>query len=153
MAAAPAYRRVPLSDDTSAATSRSRPERLIDKLYAILWIVAALLVGKWTNFIPVLMSDDRVIKPLLYAAASCIGINSVFLGYLSFYLPRVKGITDSSAWDVYCPRVVPAMTLFGVISSILLLRATWPVWGFLAPLILAIESFGCLFTLHFVPWF
>mmetsp|Transcript_20830 Transcript_20830/g.31386 ORF Transcript_20830/g.31386 Transcript_20830/m.31386 type:complete len:153 (+) Transcript_20830:59-517(+) len=152
MVAAP-YRRVPQSDEATAATSRSRPERLMDKIYAVLWIVAALLVGKWTNFIPVLLSDVRVLKPLLYAAASCIGINTVLLGYLSMYLPRFKGITDSSAWDVYCPRVIPAMTFFGVLSSILLLRATWPVWGFLAPLILAIESFGCLFALHFVPWF
>jgi len=34
---------------------------------------------------------------------------------------------------------------------LLLLRAVWPVWGFLAPLILSVEGLGLLFALHFVP--
>eukprot|EP00527_Entomoneis_sp_CCMP2396_P005325 CAMPEP_0198155886 /NCGR_PEP_ID=MMETSP1443-20131203/69367_1 /TAXON_ID=186043 /ORGANISM="Entomoneis sp., Strain CCMP2396" /LENGTH=45 /DNA_ID= /DNA_START= /DNA_END= /DNA_ORIENTATION= len=44
------------------------------------------------------------------------------------------------------------MTVLGVVSYILAIRATWPVWGFLAPAVLSIELLGGLFALQFVPW-
>eukprot|EP00545_Synedropsis_sp_CCMP1620_P014585 CAMPEP_0119013368 /NCGR_PEP_ID=MMETSP1176-20130426/8413_1 /TAXON_ID=265551 /ORGANISM="Synedropsis recta cf, Strain CCMP1620" /LENGTH=149 /DNA_ID=CAMNT_0006966457 /DNA_START=98 /DNA_END=544 /DNA_ORIENTATION=- len=149
MAAAP-YRRVSQGED--GGSSRPRSERFMDKIYAVIWITLALLVAKWTRFIPILTSDNRIVKPLLYSALVCLGINTVLLFYLCIYLPRIKGITDSSAWDVYCPRVVPTMATLGVLCALMLIRACWPVWGFLAPLILGVEAFGCLFALHFVPW-
>jgi hypothetical protein len=111
------------------------------------------MVAKWTRFIPIMISDERIVKPLLYSSLVCLGINTILLFYLVVYLPRIKGITDSTAWDVYCPRVVPIMATLGVLIAFMLIRASWPVWGFLAPLILGVEAFGCLFALHFVPWF
>jgi hypothetical protein len=86
-------------------------------------------------------------------SATLLGINTIPLLYLTIYLPRIKGITESSAWDVYCPRVVPTMTILGILTGLSVIRSVWPVWGFLSPLILAVEFFGCLFALHFVPWF
>jgi len=119
----------------------------------VLWIGIALAVAKWTRFIPVMTSDDdRIVKPLLYAAMACLGTNTILLAYLTIFLPRVKGVTDSAAWDVVCPRVVPTMTACGILSFLLFVRATWPVWGFLAPFILGTQAFGFLFALHFVPW-
>jgi len=119
----------------------------------VVWIVLALLVARWTKFFTTLFSDDRVIRPLLYLAVIGLGINTVLMLYLTVYLPKFVRITDSSAWDVYCPRVIPSMTAVGILTGVLLIRATWPVWGFLAPLVLGLESMGFLFCLHFVPSF
>lgn len=91
-------------------------------------------------------------RSLLLTVALLLGIQTILVLYLTVYLPRVKGLTDSSAWEVYCPRVIPVMTVTGIVSILLLIRAVWPVWGFLAPLILGIQAMGCLFALHFVPW-
>ena len=181
--APPAYRRVPASEEVVEPRGiRTFSERLYDKLYAgkkesdlfkrpfdtkkndlshhqqhptrtVAWIAVALLVARWTQFFRTLLHDERIVKSLLYLAVTCLGINTVLLLYLTVYLPRVKNITDQAAWDVYCPRIVPTMTVVGIVCGILLIRATWPVWGFLAPLLLGIESMGFLFTLHFVPSF
>lgn len=144
------------SEESTASElrQRTRSERIVDKIYAMGWLTLAFLVAGWTNFFHTLVSSDSgVNRPTLYLAAVFLGINIVLLLYLTVYLPKVVGITDSSAWDVYCPRIVPAMCLGGVLFGILLIRATWPVWGFLAPLIFGIEAMGALFSLHFAPWF
>jgi len=39
----------------------------------------------------------------------------------------------------------------GVIGSLLLVRACFPVWSFLTPLILGVVALGFFFSLHFVP--
>ena len=119
---------------------------------AVVWVVTAAIVVKVSNTPFVFLSDERVIRPLLHAALVLMGINTLLVLYLAIYLPKIKGIQDSSGWDIYCPRVVPSMAIFGVVAAILLIRSTWPVWGFLAPLILGTEALGALFFLHFLPW-
>ena len=76
----------------------------------------------------------------------------VLLLYLTVYLPKVIKLTDPSAWPVYCPRVIPSMILLAVLAAIFLIRATYPVWGFLSPLILGIEAMGALFATQLIPW-
>lgn len=113
----------------------------------------AVLVARWTDFFRVLVYSDQVNRIILYLAVACLAINTILLLYLTVYLPKVVKLTDSSAWEVYCPRVVPSMALFGVLSAMFLIRATYPVWGFFAPLILGIEAMGALFATQFIPWF
>ena len=140
----------------SETTNRTHHEYIVSCLFhhlPVIWVILAGIVARLTRFPQVMLSDERVVKPLLYMSVTMLGINTVLLLYLTVYLPRIKGITESSAWDVYCPRVVPTMTILGILIGLLLIRAVWPVWGFLSPLILATEFFGCLFALHFVPWF
>jgi hypothetical protein len=144
------YRRV---QATEASGEQRRSDRIADKLYALGWMTVSLLVARWTDFFHVLLSSDRVNRPILYLAAVCLGINTILLLYLTVYLPKIVKLTDSSAWDVYCPRVIPSMCVVGVCCGIFLIRATWPVWGFLAPLVLGVQAMGALFALHFVPWF
>jgi hypothetical protein len=36
---------------------------------------------------------------------------------------------------------------------LLLVRACFPIWGFITPLILAVIAMGMFFSLHFVPWY
>ena len=150
----------------------------LTKCSTVVWVILALVVAKVTRFFPILLgsssnhnTDDNdndnnnnnnnnikdamnmhVVKPLLYASLVGMGIITILVLYLVLYLPRVKGITDSSAWDVYCPRVIPTLTAVGIVTALMMIRSVWPVWGFLSPLILGVEAFGFLFFLHFVPW-
>jgi len=147
---------------------RSSPsDRLTDKAIALAWVLVAAAVAKYTKFFHILFVDDNGTaetagdsskslrtpnRTLLQVCALCFVTNTVLLLYLTVYLPRFKGLTDSSAWEVYCPRVVPTMTIVGILFGLIMIRATWPVWGFLSPLILGIELMGFLFALHFLPW-
>lgn len=117
------------------------------------WVTVAALVARWTNFVHVLLSSTEVNRTVLHLAVACLGTNVILLLYLIVYLPKVVKLTDSSAWEVYCPNVIPCMGLFSALSAIFLIRATYPVWGFLAPLILGIEAMGALFATQLIPWF
>ena len=133
---------------------RSYSERLTDKGIAAVWVFLAWLVARRTHFYAVLFSthNHQANRGLLQCVYICWGIQTVLVLYLTVYLPKGLGLTDASAWPVYCPKVIPTATLLGVLSIILLIRATWPVWGFLAPAILGTQAMGLLFGLHFVPW-
>jgi hypothetical protein len=146
---------------TSRGSHRSLSERVGDKLWAAAWVTMAVITAYWTNFWTVVLAleheeeeSSKALpnRSLLQIAALLLGIQTVLVLYLIVYLPRAKGLTDSTAWDVYCPRVIPVMTVTGILVGLILIRATWPVWGFLAPLILGLQAMGCLFAFHFVPW-
>lgn len=169
-----AYRRVAVdeqrrgaqsSDDEStnshagAGPRRTRAERATDKLHALAWILAAYLTSSATHFFTTLWSDERIIRPLFYTAISMFAMNTLLLLYLTTYLPWRFPVDDTFTtpantpkfWNVYCPRVIPTMTAMGVIGSLLLVRACFPVWSFLTPLILGVIALGFFFGLHFVP--
>ena len=174
----PQYRRVSSSDDDGGIHSPTRPggvsgalvagrslqDRVADKCVALAWVVVALFVAHYTSFFTVLLGSPPpssstsneggmvVNRTLIHLAFCGLGLNTVLTFYLTVYLPKVKKLkADASAWSVYCPRVIPIMTLTGVIVALLLIRGTWPKWGFFAPLILGIEAMGFLFSLHFIP--
>jgi len=141
------------SSSGTLVAGRSLQDRVADKAVALGWIVAALMVTYATNFYSVIFYSKEVNRTLIQLAFVGLGINSILTIYLTIYLPRVKKLqADFSAWNVYCPRVIPIMTLTGVLTALLLIRGTYPKWGFFAPLFLAIEAMGLLFSLHFFPW-
>mmetsp|Transcript_7022 Transcript_7022/g.8748 ORF Transcript_7022/g.8748 Transcript_7022/m.8748 type:complete len:166 (-) Transcript_7022:199-696(-) len=137
---------------SSSSSTKSRAERISDKIQAFLWVCAATAVAHYTSTPQTLLSSPLINRPIFNVAVVLLGINTVLMMYLAVYLPRFRGIKNASAWEVYCPRVIPIMTGVGIVASFLLIRATWPVWGFLSPLILGVEFLGFLFALHFVPW-
>ena len=152
------------SDTISVASNNSTPsqrghnrslsERFQDKVIALAWVIAAAVVSWASGTYSVLRhpKEEGANLLLLQVVAVLLGVNTILMAYLTVYLPRVKGLTDSSAWEVYCPAVIPVMTAVGILSFILAIRATWPVWGFLAPIIISIQCLGLLFALHFVPF-
>lgn len=140
------------SSPGSISSGKTKAERISDKIHALLWVGLAVIVGWYTSFFQKLLNDPRVHRPLFNLALVCIGINCVLVLYLTVYLPKFKNIHSSAAWEIYCPRVIPTMTVVGLVCMVLFIRSTWEVWGFFAPLILGIESMGALFLLHFVPW-
>ncbi|KAL7577915.1 hypothetical protein ACA910_007549 [Epithemia clementina (nom. ined.)] len=162
---------------TAAPVRQTWTERLHDKLVALVWMTVAVLVGYWAHVPTVLFrhghggsstnhpqdpttttTTTMPVVVLLHVVAVLWGINLVLLLYLCVYIPRVVqrplpvGKSWSDVWPIYCPRVIPTMTVLGVASLLLLVRATWPVWGFLAPAVVSVELLGGLFALQFVPW-
>jgi hypothetical protein len=145
-----------LSSAASTAATPQKPfsERLKEKLVALCWVIAAILIARYTKLYPVLFhpSTSPVYQSLVMAALGCFATIILLLVYLVLYLPYAKGLTDSSAWPVYCPRVVPSIILLSVLGMILLIRACWPLWGCFSPLVLGTQVMGAMFSLHFVPW-
>jgi len=140
------------SSSSTTTNNRTMQERLMDKAIAAAWVMTAAFVAYWTDTRHVLFSPEtQAVRLLLQMVAVGVGVQTVLTLYLTVYLPYGKGLTDSSAWSVYCPRVIPVLTAVSVMTVLLLVRAVWPVWGFLAPLILSIQGLGVLFFLQFVP--
>lgn len=138
---------------TTSTTTRSRGELIEDKGVALGWVIVAFLLARWTDFFGLLWKDERIHRNLLkISLGGCLVVVTLCL-YLTVYLPRVKGLSDPSVWGVYCPRVLPAMCVIGILTYFTLIRALWPLWGFMAPLISGTEIMGILMALHFVPTF
>lgn len=132
--------------------AKTRVERLSDKIHALLWVSIAATVGWYLDLPHTLLVDSRIHRTLFNIATVLLMINFVLISYLGIYLPKVIGIKDSSAWESYCPRVIPIMTFNGILMSLLAIRSLWPVFGFLTPFILGLEFFGVVFGLNFIPW-
>lgn len=168
-----AYRRVATSDqnddagrspddETTSAQSatRSRSERISDKLHALAWVVAAYAIASYTRLLHVVFTDDRILRPIFHLSLVLFSVNIVLTAYLTVYLPIKFPVTPThktpasspAFWAAYCPRVIPAMTVCGVVGAFFLVRACYPVWGFFTPFILGVVALGCFFSLHFVPW-
>jgi len=165
------------ASDGSTASSRHRTasERVHDKIMALLWVLLAVGVAYVSNFWnvitlqvqataePTFQGTNATLPPgtsypavpnrlILQAAALCLGTILLFAAYLLVYLPCVKGLSDPSVWHVYCPRVVPSIWCLGVLTFLLLIRGTWPVWGCLSPLLISVQMLGIVFSTQLIPW-
>jgi hypothetical protein len=127
----------------------------------VAWTVSAYFIVHYTRLFHTIFTDERILRPVLNAAIALFSINTVLFLYLTVYLPCIKfsklansniSASSSAFWDVYCPRVIPTLTACGIFGSFLLIRACYPVWGFLTPLILGWVALGAFFSLHFIPW-
>ncbi|CAM9603735.1 unnamed protein product [Heterosigma akashiwo] len=140
----------PRSDREEAKKKRSD---LIDtinaKIHALFWCAGAGAVMYYTDFIRVMLESDEVNRLYFNLGVVCFGSNCCFMFYLTVYLPYIKKITLS--WNIYCPRVIPTMTITGLACGLFLIMGMWPVWGFLTPLILGVVFMGMFFSLHFIP--
>jgi len=159
-----AYRRVPTTATTGTATQneteendvkstirkKTRAERISDKFHALCWVIISGAVVYYTDFFNVFLHDEKIHRPTFLLSVVCLVINTILTLYLTVYLPKIARVT--APWDVYCPRVIPTMTGIGCLCAVLLIRASYPVWGFLSPIILGIVFLGFLFGLHFIPW-
>ena len=89
---------------------------------AVIWVVTAAIVIKVSNTPSVFLSDERVIRPLLHVALVLVGINTLLVLYLAIYLPKIKGIQDSSGWggyvSIYLPTFNSGKTLFSTNTPI-----------------------------------
>uniref|UniRef100_A0A7S2E6R4 Uncharacterized protein n=1 Tax=Trieres chinensis TaxID=1514140 RepID=A0A7S2E6R4_TRICV len=142
----------PHTGNAPSSRSRTASERASEKLQALAWIGAALVTSKLSKLPSAFASDPRVLRPLLNFSLLLLAVNAILTLYLAIYLPRIKGLSDPSAWSAYRPNLIPAMTGIAVLCGALMIRALWPVWGFVTPLVLGTVGLGAMEALHFVPW-
>lgn len=122
----------PLSPPRFVTAIPSKPSQ-------VAWVVVAYAVASYTRLFRTAFADDRVVRPAFRVAVALFSVNVVLTLYLTAYLPFRFPVTPSHKtpasspefWAAYCPRVVPVMTACGVAGSFLLVRACYPVWGFL----------------------
>ena len=150
------YRRVATSEDharTAQENKKLRAEaadRIATKIQAMFWVGIAGLVAYHTDLPKTMVSGPDVARLWFNLAAVAFGINTMLAFYLIVWLPHVQKITLE--WNVYCPRVIPTMTVTALTCGFCLIKALWPVWGLLTPLILGLVFMGLLMSLHFIPF-
>uniref|UniRef100_A0A7S1FXL3 Transmembrane protein n=1 Tax=Corethron hystrix TaxID=216773 RepID=A0A7S1FXL3_9STRA len=131
--------------------AKSRAELIGNKIHAILWVAAGGYLGHRVDVVGLIVDPaSSVSRNHLYLAAVCFGINSVLMFYLAIYLTHIRRI--KAPWEVYCPKVIPTMTVVGLFCAFFLMRAFWPCWGFLTPIIIFVLAMGALMVSHFVPF-
>jgi len=154
-----AYRRVPqtassaeaIAQKRKAALARSKSaENVSNKIHALFWCLLGGFVLIKTDFLHVAFSDPKVNRLYFNLSLILLATNSVLGLYLIIYLPYIARVT--LPWDKYCPRVIPTITIVGTICFGTLIKALWPVWGFLTPLILTSIGMAAMFSLHFIPF-
>mmetsp|Transcript_9496 Transcript_9496/g.18671 ORF Transcript_9496/g.18671 Transcript_9496/m.18671 type:complete len:126 (+) Transcript_9496:248-625(+) len=113
----------------------------------------------YTDLPKTLMEDKRINRLFLNVAVVCLAINIVIMGYLTFWVPYQERVLSKKMgkpkkldWEVYCPRMIPTMTAFGLLFFFALAKAMWGVYGFLTPLMLLVLFIGFIFSTHFIPW-
>lgn len=165
------YKKVPQIDTNESDDSRKKVtteslEHISTKVHALFWVVAAICTIYYSDFIKVSVRDSRVNRfrsvrlcliEYWYPHRVCLNIavalsvaNIGIALYLTLWLPLVQKVTVS--WDIYCPRMIPTATFFGISCIVFSVIAFWPVYGFLSPLVIAILVLGALFSTHFIPW-
>jgi hypothetical protein len=140
---------------------KDRAGRISDKLYAACWVGAGIGTGYFSKFWHVMtLQDDRILFWFYFSAMILLATNIVLALYLTIYIPHLlelnirdkDGPSIASAWKAYCPNILPIMSVNGVLCGCFLIRATWPIWHVLSPLILAVEFISIFFSTHFIPW-
>ena len=67
-------------------------------------------------------------------------------------LSHRTGKPQKLEWEIYCPRMIPTMTAFGVLFFVTIIKAMWPLFGFLTPVIVFVLFIGLIMITNFVPF-
>ena len=137
--AAQAYRRVPSvpigtgtsssRESVSLVDSQRRKDRsamaakVSDKIHAAFWVGLGIFTIVQSSLIPTMLNDPTVHRLFFNLAVICFTINCVLLGYLAVYLPCMRVTTP---WDIYCPRVIPTVTIIFLVGGGCMMKALWP---------------------------
>eukprot|EP00622_Pseudochattonella_farcimen_P004096 FR739412.1.p1 GENE.FR739412.1~~FR739412.1.p1 ORF type:complete len:159 (+),score=18.25 FR739412.1:153-629(+) len=148
------YRRVATSEDPAVAEERKRRrdaavDQISTKIQAAFWVGLAGFVMYLTDLPKTVFENPDIDRLYLNISIICLVINTCLTAYLIVWLPHVLKITLT--YEVYCPRVIPTMTVVGILFFFTTLKALWPVYGFLTPLIQLVMFMGFLFSTHFIP--
>lgn len=149
------YTRIQTSESEEEVDTKKihaeRVERIQTKIHAAIWVSLAVATIYYTDFIKVILTDERVNRtPLNLAIVSMVTIASILV-YLCIYLPIFEKIKDYRMWDVHCPNMIPMLTGAGVCCIVSLVVAMWPVWGLLSPFLVFFLMMGFMFVAHFIP--
>mmetsp|Transcript_8211 Transcript_8211/g.23354 ORF Transcript_8211/g.23354 Transcript_8211/m.23354 type:complete len:167 (-) Transcript_8211:189-689(-) len=157
------YRRVATREDPDLEEQKKRRDELVDKIstkiQAAAWVTGAGAMTYFTDLPRKLVEDERVDRLFLNISIVCLMINCCLMAYLTIYVPflerrmtKEQGQPVTLRWEIYCPRMIPTMTVLGIAVLITGIQAIWPVFGWLSPLIVFLEFMGFVMSLHFIPF-
>jgi hypothetical protein len=118
-------------------------------LTVVVWIAVACLVVYKTNFFRQVWENPKVNSFFRQVCLTCMGFILTCVTYTSTIAPCRLGREVDVETDF--PKLIPAMTLAGVLVFITAIMALWPVWGLLTPIYMLILFFGYSFSLIFLP--
>ncbi|GFN73763.1 transmembrane protein 128-like [Plakobranchus ocellatus] len=101
----------------------------------LLWLVVALMVFYFSDFFRVMMYDLRIKRIWYWIGIAMMSIHIGTAAFLVIWLGYWKKIS-SEHWDKKYPKAIPIATASFLVGILCLSVALWPVWGFLAPIIL-----------------
>ncbi|CAL9704209.1 unnamed protein product [Knipowitschia caucasica] len=140
------FRRDPDSVPSEAA-DESHPEETSQKplprlnRHSVFWIFAAVAVTYYMDFFHQLLHSDLInrwwLNVGLLFLALCLSLALFCIVYLEWF----KGITH---YDQQYPAVPAVTTAAFIAASCSLNLALWPLWSFLAPLILFTQFMGAV---------
>ncbi|XP_041370561.1 transmembrane protein 128-like [Gigantopelta aegis] len=107
----------------------------------ILWLLAAMAVFHFTDFVLVLRYDPRIDRLWFNIGAILIAINLSIAFFLVVWLTFIKKISSDN-WERMYPAAIPIASAAFLGGGICLMVGLWPVWGFLTPPILFIIFMG-----------
>ena len=139
----------PDSDDDKYAKQRLSSTRTNALLHSIGWLTAAALLTYYTRLIPAILHDSRIHHVALYSgAAALLASVSSFL-YLAFVVPRRFPASD----DLYAlsPTSVHVSLASGVVAYGCWCVALWPVYSYLAPVILFVLGMAAVLSTNCLP--
>ena len=67
-----------------------------------------------TNFFREVWENPHKVMLFFDFAMIGLGVNIAIMLYITIYLPYIKRISED--FETYCPKVIPVMTLVGVLS-------------------------------------
>eukprot|EP00960_Hanusia_phi_P062183 765077-Hanusia_phi.AAC.1 len=117
---------------------RSRKEQVKSKVEAVCWLIAGFAVLNATDFLRVILTDDRVNRFFLNLGLLCCVTVLAVMIYLIFWLAVVHDVQWEAAYnskDPANPHNKPVRKAIGlaaicvVTSSISFPIALWPVWS------------------------
>ncbi|KAK3788333.1 hypothetical protein RRG08_025063 [Elysia crispata] len=100
-----------------------------------LWLGVALVVFYFSDFVRVMIYDTSIKRMWYWIGVALMSIHIGTAAFLVIWLGFWKKIS-SDHWEKQYPKTIPIATASFLLGILCLSVALWPVWGFLAPIIL-----------------
>ncbi|GFR98492.1 transmembrane protein 128-like [Elysia marginata] len=101
----------------------------------LLWLGVALAVFYFSDFVRVMMYDQRIKGIWYWIGLALMSIHMGTAAFLVMWLGYWKKISSDN-WEKQYPKAIPIATASFLVGILCLSVALWPVWGFFAPIIL-----------------
>ncbi|RUS79545.1 hypothetical protein EGW08_012675 [Elysia chlorotica] len=125
------------ADPTDASAEDTKPSKPASPFCVqnLLWLGVALAVFYFSDFVRVMVYDTSIKRIWYWIGVALMSIHIGTAGFLVIWLGYWKKIS-SDTWEKQYPKAIPIATASFLVGILCLSVALWPVWGFLAPIIL-----------------
>ena len=140
---------LPDADNDKYAKDQRSSSRINGLLHSLGWLTAAALLTYYSGLIPALLHDGRIHYLALYVGCAAFGVSlSAFL-YLAYVVPR----RSPGSGDLYAlsPTSVHVSLLGGLLGYGCCCVALWPVYGYLAPVMLFVLGMAAVLSPNCLP--